>query len=416
MWRCYPASELDPTESNYTAGRCYCSRDSEIRDTLARCGDPAPPAPPSGPTIEPFPLPALPDIGRGTHSSGVFWRGQKAADGTVYPCVRIPSIITADGVLLAFAECRRSTGDGCEPTGVKSAGPRDVCARRSVDGGASWGNLTVIAPNAGQDTAVYDAVAKTVVVNVLGSSGNMQVVSPDLGLSWSEPASIGLPHSSETGPGVGIQLSATNPHAPGRLLFIGHAGAYVQDYVWYSDDHGKSYKVSKTATGDSLLKMDEAELVELANGNVLANMRNNVAQPGGGHFRGVALSTDGGASFGPVGYDLGLPEPVCMGSIIRSADPALGDGAVYFSNPGQASGRVTGLVRRSEDCTGMPPEQCKWGDGTFTVYPPGAFAYSCLTPLNHTHVGLLWETNTSLCTGPSCVQVFSAIPISAFEK
>ena len=70
-----------------------------------------------------------------------------------------------------------------------------------------------------------------------------QVVSNDLGLTWSTPKLVGLAQTSDAGPGVGIQLSATNPHAPGRLLFIGHAGAYIQDYVWYSDDGGETYKV-----------------------------------------------------------------------------------------------------------------------------------------------------------------------------
>lgn len=33
-----------------------------------------------------------------------------------YPCIRIPAIIkTGSGKLLAFAECRTYTGDGCEP-------------------------------------------------------------------------------------------------------------------------------------------------------------------------------------------------------------------------------------------------------------------------------------------------------------
>jgi sialidase-1 len=261
-----------------------------------------------------------------------------------------------------------------------------------------------------QDTIVYDAVAKLVIVNLLDTAGNSQVVSHDLGLTWSAPTSIGLPVSSDTGPGVGIQLGPSNPHAPGRLLFIGHSGAYIQDYVWYSDDHGTTYNLSLTATGRSLLKMDEAQLVELSNGDVLANMRNNEPQ----HLRGVALSTDGGTTFGEIQFDAGLPEPVCMGSVIRATDPALGDGAVYFSNPGSTAGRVGGLVRRSEHCTGLPPHDCTWADGTFSVYPAGDFAYSCLSPLNSTHVGLLWETNTSLCTGASCLQVFSAIPIASF--
>jgi hypothetical protein len=35
-------------------------------------------------------------------------------------------------------------------------------------------------------------------------------------------------NSHKRRPGVGIQLEPNNPHHPGRLLFIGHAGAYVQ--------------------------------------------------------------------------------------------------------------------------------------------------------------------------------------------
>jgi hypothetical protein len=142
--------------------------------------------------------------------------------------------------------------------------------------------------------------------------------------------------------------------------------------------------MAKTATGDSLLKMDEAQLVELSNGDVMANMRNDIPQTdnsndNGGiastHYRGVALSTDGGATWGNVTFDHGLPEPVCMGSIIR-ASPPMSDGAVFFSNPGSATaGRVVGRVRRSEHCTGLPPSDCTWGDGSFTVYPEGDFAY-----------------------------------------
>lgn len=34
-----------------------------------------------------------------------------------YPCIRIPAIVQVkSGKLLAFAECRTFTGDGCNPT------------------------------------------------------------------------------------------------------------------------------------------------------------------------------------------------------------------------------------------------------------------------------------------------------------
>lgn len=63
-------------------------------------------------------------------------------------------IVNAQGILLAFSECRRSTGDGCDPQNYSAHGERDVCMRRSADHGMTWSNLTILAPNAGQDTAV----------------------------------------------------------------------------------------------------------------------------------------------------------------------------------------------------------------------------------------------------------------------
>ena len=421
QWRCYANSTLNANHTKYVHGTCYCTRNKEIEYVLCLCANDgnetkcgvAPPA--GGAPAMPMPPPPEPPAYKGWTNKPVFWRGQTAADGTVYPCVRIPSIINAAGVLLAFAECRQRTGDGCLPGNYRAGGSRDVCVRRSTDFGASWSPLVVIAKDSGQDTAVYDAVRKQVIVQVLGPEGNGQVISTDLGLNWSAPQSLvpvhgsaPLPRSS-TGPGVGIQLSQTNPHAPGRLLFIGHAGAYVQDYVWYSDDGGKSYALSKTHSGNSLPKMDEAQLVELGNGNVLANMRNHEK----GHERGIALSTDGGATFGPVYFDAALPEPVCMGSVIR-ADPPLSDGNMYFANPGQAAGRVNGVVRRSRGCVGGSTHPCVWDRDPPVVNKGGDYAYSCLVPLNVSHIGLLWETSARNCTGPSCMQVFSVIPLTVF--
>ena len=53
-------------------------------------------------------------------------------------------------------------------------------------------------------------------------------------------------------------------------LFIGHHGAYEYDPVWYTDDLGKSW----TASNTYFKKMDEAQLVELGDGIIMANMRN----------------------------------------------------------------------------------------------------------------------------------------------
>ena len=68
------------------------------------------------------------------------------------------------------------------------------------------------------------------------------------GKTWGAPAQLdqflGDKGHAAAGPGVGIQL--TQGKHKGRLLFIGHRGAYVQDTVWFSDDGGETYSTSDT--------------------------------------------------------------------------------------------------------------------------------------------------------------------------
>ena len=193
-----------------------------------------------------------------------------------------------------------------------------------------------------------------------------QMESADHGETWTEPASVcgtavgKIPPAAcggAVGPGVGIQLQHP-AKAPGRILWIGHygaqtsfsdshalipthcltlsvplsysTGAYGHDTVWYSDDGGATFEVSMPP----LEHMDEAQLVELPNGDVLANMRS-------AHFnktcdcRAVATSTDGGKTFGPIEWVPELISPVCMGSVLKGPG-----GAVYFANPANKTSRT----------------------------------------------------------------------------
>ena len=144
--------------------------------------------------------------------------------------------------------------------------------------------------------------------------------------------------------------------------------------------------------------MDEAELVELEDGTVLANMRNKDAI----HRRAVAKSTDGGASFSKPTFDMGLPEPVCMGTILYH------DSALFFANPGQSTGRVNGVLRRSDD-------NAKSWSKLLTVAEGMPYSYSCLAPVPIPgHIGLLWETSLpdGGCSAGSnaCHMLFSLLP------
>ena len=136
-------------------------------------------------------------------------KSDDAADSTAvfssgiggFPCVRVPSLlqVPAHGgrpaTLLAFAECRSMTGDGCEPAKIKplSSDMRDrtvkpnacsrlrevvrkrsahaligpqVCMRASTSAGATWGPLApnISAGRAMYPTAVWEPSTERVIV------------------------------------------------------------------------------------------------------------------------------------------------------------------------------------------------------------------------------------------------------------
>lgn len=328
-----------------------------------------------------------------------------------YPCHRIPSVLlVSDGELLAFAEARLWTGDGCYAHGNYPSydDPNrrtDIAMKRSVDGGATWTNFTIIHTFASQPTPVWDAVRKAIVLQFSAAAWVFAMTSHDNGQTWAAAVNVSaalgksFPPAVAVGPGVGIQLREDNPYAPGRILWIGHHLPYTMDFVWYTDDGGKTYSLSSKA---NLTQMDEAQLVELPDGRVMANMRNH-------HLnttckcRAFAISNDGGATFGKVGYDPALISPICMATILRGR----GD-EIFFANPATTSGRDNGMIRRSDDSARTWPRQLQVGN---------PYAYSCLTLTASTDThGLLWETwggpwsDDDLCDGEACSCVFSRFP------
>merc|ERR1712096_172079 len=117
----------------------------------------------------------------------------------------------------------------------------------------------------------------------------------------------GSAHGILPGPGPALELH--HGAHKGRLVFCGHYGAYRYDTTWYSDDGGKTYARS----AQTLEKMDECALVELSDGTVQLNMRNN-------HItncdcRATSLSKDGGETWGAITYQDALISPVCQASI-----------------------------------------------------------------------------------------------------
>eukprot|EP01064_Diplonema_japonicum_P035167 TRINITY_DN7539_c0_g1_i1.p1 TRINITY_DN7539_c0_g1~~TRINITY_DN7539_c0_g1_i1.p1 ORF type:complete len:455 (+),score=81.24 TRINITY_DN7539_c0_g1_i1:49-1365(+) len=377
-WRCYANSSLSPDKSHYTGGHDYCSRSEELASQLKAC--------------------------QATNTT--FVEVFTPYEGG-YPCIRIPAIVsipTMNNRLLAFAECRNWTGDGCEPTTPNTHPPtvknnnRDLCTKHSDDNGATWSNLVVIARGAMEPTPVWSEKRQVVVLQYNDlSSAVYQMKSTD-GVEWTKNISINVPRAA-VGPGPGLELN------DGRLMFIGHVGNYAYDNVWYSTDAaGEVYNLTENCPV-SLQGQNEASMTQLPSGVIVANMRNR--HDTACDCRGVAYSYDNGVTFTKRTFDPVLVDPVNQGSIIT-----LPDGTVVFANAASTSSRTNGVARVGTEEFGNGT--ISWNSGVLVW--PGGYGYSCLTktnPLSSAEVGLLWESDGPQCTGSgvSCRTVYSAISI-----
>lgn len=130
-------------------------------------------------------------------------------------------------------------------------------------------------------------------------------------------------------------------------------------------------------------RMDAIKTVELSDGRVLLNSRDNANQG----YRKVAISTDGGATFGPVTQDTELEDPANNGSIARMF-PAAAQGSadakkLIFTN--SKTGRENVSARISGD------DGATW-PGVRTIRA-GFSAYSAVTRLENGKFGVLCEGN-----------------------
>jgi len=317
-----------------------------------------------------------------------------AGEGDYYT-FRIPSIIaTQKGTLLAFAEARRtSAGD---------SGDIDLVVKRSRDGGASWSSLQVAGDNGphtfGNPCPVVDRRTGTIWLltthnrasdrekDILaGTSEASRTVwvmkSDDDGVNWSRPIDItmGVKHADwtwyATGPGVGVQT------ANGRLVIPANhaeAGSGInRSHIIFSDDGGKSWQLG----GSSGPGTNESQVVELADGRLMLNMRNHPPKPE--NFRLVATSDDLGRTWSKASPDSTLIEPPAQASLLRLTTGKTHDrNRLLFANPASAR-RERMTVRLSYD------EGSNWP--VSRVVHDGPAAYSSLVVLADLSIGLLFE-------------------------
>lgn len=308
--------------------------------------------------------------------SAVYQAGQGA-----YHTYRIPALIVSPkGTLLAFCEGRKYS--------AADSGDIDVLLRRSRDGGRTWLPVQIVtdmgADTVGNPTPVVERKSGAILLLLTRNPGNVTerqtgprdrtvwiTRSTDDGLTWTPPAEITaqvkLPDWTwyATGPGNGIQLRS------GRLVVpcdhnTGPADRY--SHVIYSDDRGVTWKIGGIAEP----KTNESAVAELANGELVLNMRSYH----GRNRRAVQRSKDGGLTWSPLVLDEALIEPVCQASMIRAGKRLL------FSNPA-ATTRTRMTVRESRDGGRTWPKS--------RVIHEGPSAYSSMAVLRGGSIGLLYE-------------------------
>jgi sialidase-1 len=306
-----------------------------------------------------------------------------------YHTYRIPSLlVTKKGTILAFCEGRKK--------GRSDAGDIDLLLKRSFDGGKTWSKTQVVwddeANTCGNPCPVVDARTGTIwllMTHNLGRDTEAMILdgkskgartvwvckSDDDGASWSKPVEITREVKKPnwtwyaTGPGVGIQLKSGRLVIPCDNYVAGSKAR--QAHIIFSDDAGKTWKLGGVVGPHC----NESQIVELTDGRLMLNIRSYR----GNNRRLVAISKDGGETFGDLVADRALVEPVCQASLVRLPGEKVG---ILFSNPASTK-REKLTVRLSED------EGKTWAHAR--QLHAGPAAYSCLTVLADGEIACLYE-------------------------
>ena len=301
-----------------------------------------------------------------------------------YNVFRIPTVIvTRSGKVLAFCEGRKNLFDN---------GDIDLVMKTSTDNGKTWSTLKVVWDNdnntCGNPAPVFDKVTGAVIIVATLNNDKVFVLrSPDEGSNWETPLDISayvkLPDWKwyATGPVHAIQLE--QPAYKNRLLVpCNHTVTGIDKHVShiiYSDDNGKTWKLGGSV---SAVNTDECTVAELANGNLLLNMRNaDRVLPN----RKISISNDGGSTWTTPTYDSILVEPVCQGSLLRySFSPDI----LLFSNPKHKKKRKNLTLSVSKDSGKTWAKQ-------ITIYAKKS-AYNDIVALNNGNILCLFETGKLL--------------------
>ena len=347
------------------------------------------------------------DIVESTHRMGVAMRNAGDDGSAAY---RIPGLVTtAEGSLLGVYDIRYNSS-------VDLQEHVDIGLSRSTDKGQTWesmrkimkfgeyANMPLAQNGVGDPAILVDDVTGTIWAIAIWTHGMgnyrawfnsqqgndktktaqlMLVKSVDDGKSWSEPINITEQVKDESwhlllqGPGRGITMN------DGTLVFpiqyidkdrVPNAG------VMYSKDSGETWHIHNHAHTNTT----EAQVVELADGELMLNMRDN--RKGS---RAIYTTKDLGQTWSAHSSNRSaLQEPVCMASLlkVKAVDNILGKEILLFSNPNSTTSRDMITIKASLDGGKT------WKESNQLLLDEGSgWGYSCLTLVDESTIGILYE-------------------------
>jgi len=330
---------------------------------------------------------------------------------------RIPGLATTtNGTLVAVYDVRHDNAKDLQ-------GNIDVGMSRSTDGGKSWEPMRIVMDmktwgglpedqnGIGDPTILVDRANNTVWVAGLWAHGKpdkrviqasepgldpkrsaqwVLVKSEDDGKSWSRPTDITKQIKNPKwkilfqGPGKGICMKDGTLVFPAQ--FWDAENVSFSTIVW-SRDHGESWHCGTGAKSDTT----EAQVIELDDGSLMLNMRDNRNRKdkSATNGRAVAVTSDLGKTWTMHPTSNGaLPEPVCMASLVKEEFVVDGErkSIVLFSNPDSKFRRERMTIKASLDDGESWP-----GEYRLLLDAGKGRGYSCMTKIDDSTLGILYE-------------------------
>ena len=318
----------------------------------------------------------------------LFHRGDFGVD-----TYRIPALVeTLKGTLIVVADARRDNsndlpgrislvmrrsfnrGTDWEPVRtiqeVRDGGVGDASLLLDRSNGRVWCFFTYGPPGIGFRTARPGALTGPTTLQIHAMH------SDDEGTSWSDAEDLTPQLKDATWQAVFAASGTDIQTRSGRFLMplvVRDGEGVLHSANAYSEDHGKSWKAG-AFIGEGT---DESHTVELGDGTIEQNMRN-------GKSRAVALSHDGGVTFGPVRHDATLIDPGCNAGITRGR---FGRRNVLIFTNAAAAARQNLTVKLSFDGGQSWP--------VVRVLNGGPSGYSTVICLRDGSIGVLYERGNS---------------------